>query len=133
MASPVVVHTLPRERSVTAESLLRREVESLAKELPGITFGYLGNFERWGDDRSFYIFLPHPNRIGSYLDMVYLGGFQALPATLTDWSRFEAVARCKYESHRVTVELFSAIGKDAASDAVYVFNHLTLAMARATR
>jgi hypothetical protein len=37
------------------------------------------------------------------------------------------------EPHRVTVELFSAAGTDAASNAVYVFNHLTLAMARATK
>jgi len=35
--------------------------------------------------------------------------------------------------HRVTVEFYSACGKDAASDAIYVFNQLTLAMAVATR
>jgi hypothetical protein len=34
------------------------------KELaaPGVTFGYIGKCERWGDDRLFAIFLPHPGR-----------------------------------------------------------------------
>lgn len=45
----------------------------------GVTFGYIGNL--WtgatdgskGDDRSFMVFLPHPNRVGTDADR--LGGF----------------------------------------------------------
>lgn len=34
----------------------------------GVTIGYIGNMEQWGDDRSWRIFLPHPNRVGTYRD-----------------------------------------------------------------
>jgi hypothetical protein len=37
------------------------------------------------------------------------------------------------EPHRVTIELYSASGVDAASSATGVFNTLILAMAKATR
>src|SRR5271154_386340 len=61
------------ETEETPEDFFRRKVEELKAELPGVTYGYIGNFERWGDDRSLYIFLPHPDRVGSYDDSVSLG------------------------------------------------------------
>jgi hypothetical protein len=45
-----------------AIAVFEKNVKALAVELPGITFGYIGNVERWGDDRSWEIFLPHPGR-----------------------------------------------------------------------
>ena len=52
---------------------LEHAVNSSKPAFPGITFGYLGNVERWGDDRTWFIFLPCPGRIGSYNDQVRLG------------------------------------------------------------
>jgi hypothetical protein len=83
-------------KPVSPETLLRERVEILAKELPGTTFGYIGNFERWGDDRSFHIFLPHPGRVGSYEDSVSLGSVKQLPTALDKWPSLEASARAKY-------------------------------------
>ena len=40
----------------------------------GATWGYLGNCGIHGDDRSWYVFLPHPNRVGTADDR--LGGFE---------------------------------------------------------
>lgn len=38
------------------------------------TFGYIGNLDaRFGDDRCWYVFLPHPGRVGTEDDR--LGGF----------------------------------------------------------
>ena len=37
------------------------------------------------------------------------------------------------QPHRVAVEIFSASGSNAADTAANVFNHLTLAMAKATK
>jgi hypothetical protein len=48
-------------------------------ELPGVTIGYIGNCERWGDDRSWANILPHPGRIGGYADSVALGHTEKLP------------------------------------------------------
>lgn len=39
----------------------------------GATFGYLGNCGSGVDDRSWYVFLPHPGRVGTHEDR--LGGF----------------------------------------------------------
>ena len=37
---------------------VRDAVDRLKKKYPkaGLSFGYIGNFERWGDDRAYYIF-----------------------------------------------------------------------------
>ena len=62
---------------MTTCEALTRKVEELAKELPDITFGYIGNcgVHRSGrfDDRQWHVFLPHPGRIGSYYDSVSWG------------------------------------------------------------
>lgn len=39
-----------------------------------VTFGYIGNLSRHGDDRSWSVFLPHPGRVGTSADSI--GGFR---------------------------------------------------------
>jgi hypothetical protein len=40
-----------------------------------VTWGYIGNLERWGDDRDFRIFAPHPDRIGKSHDCYCAGSY----------------------------------------------------------
>lgn len=76
---------------------LEGKAADLKRELPGVTFGYIGNCgsDRSGrfDDRSWYIFLPHPGRVGDYSDR--LGGYrtQDLGRMLEAWDRLAAAAR----------------------------------------
>lgn len=44
------------------------EAREIVAELPGVSIGYIGNCERWGDDRSWRVFLPHPGRVGTSAD-----------------------------------------------------------------
>jgi hypothetical protein len=78
--------------------VLYSKVTELANELPGITIGYLGNIELWGDDRAFYVFLPHPGRVGTYSDMVSLGQYYQLPAAVPQWEQIAATARRLYHN-----------------------------------
>ena len=68
-------------------------VDVLKAEFPGISFGYIGNVDRWGDDRSWYVFLPHPGRVGTMLDRV--GGYSTdrLPDMLAGWDGIVAIVR----------------------------------------
>ena len=75
-------------------------VAKLAEELPGITFGYIGNvgvFRGSGpyDDRSWRIFLPSSGPLG-YGDMVVIGATADLEARLKDWPTIEKLARNRY-------------------------------------
>ena len=56
-----------------AYDALTAKVAELKKELPCISFGYLGNYERWGNDTHWYIFLPHFGRVGTYGDQYGIG------------------------------------------------------------
>lgn len=87
-----------REAANTAYRILEERVKELSKELPGTTFGYIGNFERWGDDRAFHIFLPHPDRVGTYDDSVSLGHFLKLPEAVAKWDNLAACARKLYHN-----------------------------------
>jgi hypothetical protein len=80
----------------TAYTTLVAKVEALATELPGITFGYIGNVERWGDDRTWYVFLPHPGRVGDREDAVGLG--TNFDAALRRWAEIEKTARRLYHN-----------------------------------
>lgn len=56
----------------------RRSIERLVLQINeviggGATFGYIGNVERWGDERCWMVFLPHPGRVGT--DGDHIGGF----------------------------------------------------------
>ncbi len=76
-----------------AYDLLTQKIEALKPELPGIALGYLGNYERWGDDTIWYIFLPHYGRVGTYRDSYGLGpGRQSdiFEKALANWSKIEA-------------------------------------------
>ena len=46
-------------------------IRELIKDIEGVSYGYIGNV--WGDgtdDRSWSIFLPHPNRVGTAADRI---------------------------------------------------------------
>ncbi|CAB4189613.1 hypothetical protein UFOVP1196_4 [uncultured Caudovirales phage] len=79
--------------NTTTLEALQAKVTELQAELPGITFGYIGNcgVNRNGpfDDRSWYIFLPHPGRVGTSDDRV--GG--NLDNMLKNWDIMANVAR----------------------------------------
>jgi len=71
-------------------------VKELAADLPGVTFGYIGNCERWGDDRLWAIFLPHPGRVGSFADSVSIVRKEKLPKAVTNWDALAGLARRRY-------------------------------------
>jgi hypothetical protein len=82
-----------------AYEALTAKVEALKAELPGISLGYLGNYERWGNDTQWYIFLPHFGRVGSYSDQFSLGpGKQEniFEAALASWDTIEPKLRKQY-------------------------------------
>jgi len=60
-----------------ALSKIEGVVNDLKQELPGIAFGYMGYTGRAeplnGNKNGWYIFLPHPNCVGTNDDRVYLG------------------------------------------------------------
>jgi hypothetical protein len=39
-----------------------RLIEEAIAPLEGVTFGYIGNLESWGDDRQYSIFVPFADR-----------------------------------------------------------------------
>lgn len=88
----------------TEHDFLQESVELLERSLPGITFGYLGNCESWGDDRSWYVFLPHPGRVGTFNDAVSLGYTAKLYEQVKQWPAIEAAARRLYHNGSVRVE-----------------------------
>jgi hypothetical protein len=58
-----------------SQAYIQSKVDTLSIDLPGISFGYIGNLQ-WGpmgDYREWHLFLPHPDRVGGYLDSVSLG------------------------------------------------------------
>jgi hypothetical protein len=83
----------------TVMEILRAKVEELKKELPCISLGYLGNYERWGNDTQWAIFLPHYGRVGTYGDQISLGAGRD-EKTFTDavanWDKIAESARKRY-------------------------------------
>lgn len=75
---------------------LDAKVAELALDLPGISFGYIGNLEHWGDDRAWAVFLPHPGRVGGPEDSVWLGETSRLPQAAAKWESIAATARSRY-------------------------------------
>jgi hypothetical protein len=72
----------------------------LAEELPGVTFGYIGNVYNgpFIDERLWYVFLPHPGRVGTFEDSVSLGITTALPAAFWRFDEIAAIARRRYHN-----------------------------------
>jgi hypothetical protein len=95
---------------------LSEKVIALRAELPCISFGYLGNYERWGDDTHWYIFLPHYSRVGTYSDSYGLGpGKQAdiFEIALANWdSKIVPALRKMYaaDKNRIGLGKLNAIG-----------------------
>jgi hypothetical protein len=83
-----------------ADKEISAKVDELKAELPGITYGYIGNIEigPYRDDRSFRIFLPHPGRVGTYRDSVALGSIDDLPIALAKWASILTTVRLRYAS-----------------------------------
>lgn len=65
--------------NVDAHQKLSDLVDSLKLKYPQhrLSFGYIGNVERWGDDRSFMIFTRYLNTHGSS-ESYHLGGWKSL-------------------------------------------------------
>lgn len=69
------------ERAIRLIKASVEELNTLLGHKPGegISFGYIGNIPVGAaqgsqhDDRAFYVFLPHPGRVGTYDDRI--GGF----------------------------------------------------------
>jgi hypothetical protein len=67
--------------TAAAVDFFNAKLATLRVEFPGLSFGYIGNYGRHGDDRSWRFFLPHPGRIGTYADCVSLGSTAQLPGS----------------------------------------------------
>ena len=74
------------------EVTLERRICARCRDVDGLTFGYIGNFERWGDDRKLFIWINED-------DMRAKNGNQA--------SLWECVARDL--NVKDTLEAFAAI------------------------
>jgi hypothetical protein len=72
---PLSSSPAPRPAAPTTQERCQKQVARLA-ELTGIafTFGYIGNCSgipgtpAWRDDRSWFVFAPHPGRVGTHED-----------------------------------------------------------------
>jgi len=58
-----------RDYQARTDARIREAIEPI----PGVTYGCIGNEERWGDDRAWFLFLPHPGRAGQPKDRI--GGY----------------------------------------------------------
>ena len=91
-------------QQTTVIQRLQAKVDALASEFPGVTFGYLGNCgtDSRGafDETSWYVFLPHPGRIGIWTDRV--GGYPRfeLPEMESNWERIEVQVRRRMQGVR---------------------------------
>jgi hypothetical protein len=86
-------------RTDSAHDQLAAKIDELKKDLPRISFGYIGNYEFNQDYTTWYIFLPHSGRVGKYSDSVYIGeGRDADKFTkaLANWDKLEAACRRQY-------------------------------------
>lgn len=93
-----------REERMATYEMLQAKVKELAIELPGVTFGYIGNCDRRFDDRVWMIFLPHPDRVGDAYgaDDVTIGSTDDMYATTAvDFEKLAIHARRKYHNGSV--------------------------------
>jgi hypothetical protein len=69
--TPTALTTLSAEATERRQKMLDRVEKDLREALPGVTCGYIGNTYADGtDDRSWFIFLPHPGRVGTAKDRI---------------------------------------------------------------
>lgn len=74
---------------MNALNALNLKMDTLKATYPGITLGYIGNCSmsnsaRPFDDRTWHVFLPHPGRVGTDVDSVWLGSTESLPRFVDD-------------------------------------------------
>jgi hypothetical protein len=92
-------HTFPvagNEQPKTTSDLLRDEVEAIAAEFPdlGLSFGYIGNWERDFDGRSFRVFTNRQDEhFRSY--SMHLGGADSLERALESFKAGALRAFCE--------------------------------------
>ncbi len=86
------------ERVHSPGDYLHEKVKALDVEFPGITLGYIGNCESWGDDRSWAVYLPHPGRAGTAFDRWSIGDTANLERALAKWAEIEDFVRRQYSN-----------------------------------
>ena len=66
-----------------ADEQIRLRVEVLKAQHPELrlSYGYIGNLERWGDDRTFRVFTNRLDETGRSVSL-HLGAFATLPEVL---------------------------------------------------
>ncbi len=53
----VTIWTMRTDDKQRQEVTLERRICDRCRDVDGLTFGYIGNFERWGDDRKLFIWI----------------------------------------------------------------------------
>ena len=101
--------------TAVTEQALRAKIDELKKELPCLSFGYLGNYEFGRDYTSWAIFLPHYGRVGTYSDSVSIGAGtdkEKFTKALANWNRLEAGIRKQYaaDPNRIGLAKLNARG-----------------------
>ena len=91
-------------RPVTVHDILTKKVNELKKELPRISLGYMGDLNQWGDTRTWYVFVPHPERVGQWGDKVMLGASDALDAAVANWDEIAKAVRIAYHDGTLRVK-----------------------------
>lgn len=86
-------------RTDSSHDALSAKIDELKKDLPRISFGYIGNYEYGQDYTTWSIFLPHHDRVGTYSDSVYIGegrNADKFSQALANWDKLEAACRRQY-------------------------------------
>lgn len=96
--------TLGHLESAAREALTLAELRRRFPAL-GLSFGYVGNYASWGDDRSFYVF-TNINLGGTNPLSIPLGTVKEYPAnfTVAKVSRRLMLAMSRYEERRAMRE-----------------------------
>jgi hypothetical protein len=95
------------EAAQTPHDILYNKVMALKADLPRLTFGYIGNYEYGQDHTTWYIFLPHFGRVGTYSDSVYVGegrDTDKFTKALANWDKLEVVVRRQYAADPDRIE-----------------------------
>lgn len=104
----------------TSHDILSAKVDALKADLPRISFGYIGNcgVDRRGmfDERTWYVFLPHYGRCGTYNDSVHIGSADDLDGAVARWPQIEARARQLYAMNPNRIAKVALINGELITD-----------------
>lgn len=76
--------TQPLKADSTPKEVEAR-IRQIADKNEGLTFGYIGNFERWGDDRLLYLWVKGVNHEGG--NQAHIWSAEAKSLTRSDYSQ----------------------------------------------